>query len=177
MATVAVDFPGLVRFMSRLKGASSEAISRGVLSASNKARPIMERAVLNAPPASARGSVGAVNNRDYLRSWHARRETRNGNIGLLVYSAGVAYAGVIEHGRRVGASTPPPEALARWAQRKLGLPYKQAKRAGFAMSKAISKRGLQPRRVLTGQATQDALVDAFRTEVLFELVEAVKALR
>ena len=177
MATIRVELPQIAALMERLGDKAHEAASKGVLSAANRARTIMERAVLRAPPASAKGTQGATNTRHYLRSWKARREIQNGNLGLLVYTAGAPYAGVIEYGRHVGAKEPPIEPIARWAQRKLGLPYAEARKAAFAISRSIKRRGLRPRKVLTGPDTQKELIEAFQSEILFELIEAVKGLR
>lgn len=173
--TVTVGLPQLPELMRRLGVRSEAALSRGIQSAAMRALPIMEQAVRTAPPAnpSGKGVGGAVNTGSFLRSWKATTHRTATSIGLLIQSVGMPYAGVIEYGRRAGSRMPPVEPIARWAQRRLGLPYKEAKQAAFAIRRSIKRRGLKPRHVLTSEATERKLVSAFQEEVLRELVLAI----
>jgi hypothetical protein len=102
-----------------------------------------------------------VNTGYYKRSWRSE-PIRNGAVILNQ----APYAGIIEYGRRVGRF-PPIEAIARWAQRRLGLTRKESLRAAFPIAKAIAERGLVARRVRTNVMPQIRL--AFRREVAKEL--------
>lgn len=58
----------------------------------------------------------------------------------------IAYAGVIELGRRRG-KWPPRKPILLWLRRARGLSEKEAKRAVFPVSRAIKTRGIKPRRI------------------------------
>jgi len=60
----------------------------------------------------------------------------------IVYPA--PYAEYVEFGRMPG-QMPPPDALIKWVQRKLGVTNEaEAKRVSFAIAQAIKKRGIEP---------------------------------
>jgi hypothetical protein len=144
------DFRALGR---RLRAALMRGAYRGAL-----------RAVLTLQRAT--NEAKAVHTGQYKRAWKAQRTP----TGARVYNA-AAYADIIEYGRRAGARQPPSEVIARWAQRKLGLKKKDAKRAGFLIARAIGRRGLKPRRVMTNQVP-NILAD-FQTEIAKELYAAL----
>ena len=70
---------------------------------------------------------------------------KHGNVNRGVLSAEIVYAApyaeAVEYGRSPG-TMPPPQALIKWARRKLGLNDKEAKRAAWAIASAIKKRGI-----------------------------------
>lgn len=174
MATIEVDLKAAGALFRRMGDRVPGIVRRGLLSAALQAQTILVRATDTAPPASANGSRGAFNYGDYRRAWKARPDTRAGSQGLLV-SNDRPYAGVIEYGRRAGARRPPSEPIARWAQRKLGLPYARAKGIAFVIAKRIGERGLRPRRVLTSRTTTSLLIEAMRRDVLRELLRSVES--
>lgn len=147
---------------------------RGARSAASQMLPILERATAMAPPASPRGRPGAVNTGNYRQSWKAvaERSSLYGGIGVLVSNT-APYAGVIEYGRRPG-KMPPKEPIARWAQRKLGLPYKEAKGLAFVIARRIGREGLLPRRVLTSEQTMTLLMEALERDVLHEIIQELR---
>lgn len=53
------------------------------------------------------------------------------------------YGAVIELGRRPGKKRPPIAPIELWARRKLGLPPDKAKRAAWAIAKAIARKGFE----------------------------------
>lgn len=166
--TVKVPLGQLAKSLYGLKERGEAAYKRGLRSAAMRARTIMDAATITAPPASANGTQGAVNTGAYRRAWKVEPI----EDGIHVYSLS-PYAGVIEYGRRPGARMPPtyPEdVIARWAQRKLGLPYKRAKAVSFVMRRAIARRGLAPRKVLTSPNTVAFLVAALQGEVEREIM-------
>lgn len=115
----------------------------------SRAKEIVKDQTENAPPASANGGIGAVDTRKYYRKWRVRRARLNGSRGVLITNA-AHYMAVIELGRRAGSRMPPVDVIRQWAQRRLGLPYKEAKRAAWPIARAIGRRGLQARLVMTG---------------------------
>jgi hypothetical protein len=79
------------------------------------------------------------------------------------------HAAIIEGGRRPGARMPPPALLAEWARRK-GIAGAEARGIGFALAKAIAKRGMPARHVLRKTALKllhhvtNAMVRAVRMQ-------------
>lgn len=53
------------------------------------------------------------------------------------------YAFFVEYGRRAG-KMPPPDMLVEWCRKKLRLPDKIAKARGWAMARAIARKGTRP---------------------------------
>lgn len=177
-STVHVDFPGLADWYKKLGMRVHSTIRVGLLAATQKAIPIMQEATTSAPPANPMGigsSAGAVATGKYLRAWKASRVTRFGSYGMRVYNTKAPYNAVIEYGRRAGAKPPPIAPLTAWAQLKLGLPYKAARRFAFGAAKNIGRRGLRPRHVLTSKNTLTQLGDVLRQEVLAALNAAVRS--
>lgn len=174
MANVEVPLDKAGALFRRYAQKMPSTIRKGLLSASLQAKPIMVKQTDMAPPASPKGSRGAVNTGNYRQAWKSAPGTQGGTQGMRV-SNSAPYAGVIEYGRRRGAKMPPIDPIARWAQRKLGLPYPKAKGIAFAIAKAISKRGLQPRRVLTSRTTLDLLLTAMRRDVLHEMIRMMRS--
>lgn len=107
-----------------------------------------------------------VNTGAYKRGWKYIPLSN----GALIYNA-QPYAGVLERGRRRGGLMPPTLPLTRWAQRKLGLSKKNAKRAGFAIALAIKKRGTKGRRIMTD--ARPGLYAMAHQSVLTELNKAL----
>jgi hypothetical protein len=62
-------------------------------------------------------------------------------FGWAVITYAADYASYVEDGRDPG-SMPPIEPLIKWARRKLGLSEKEAKKAAWAIAKAIEARGI-----------------------------------
>lgn len=103
----------------------------------------------NAIPASPRGGYRAVDTGRYLRNWKVNKSSINGARGVLITNM-AKYMAVIERGRTPGAKRPPVNVIAKWAQRRLGLSFKEAKKAAFPIANAIKARGLFARKVMTG---------------------------
>ena len=118
---------------------------RGLVSAAARSIPILQGRTRTAPPAnpSGVGVGGAVNTGRFLGAWRSHAiaggaEVRND----------APYAAIIEGGRRAGAAMPPRHVMVAWAQRRLGLSVKEAKRIAFVLARAIARRGLKPRKIL-----------------------------
>lgn len=173
MATIRVDIKEAGALFRRMGERLPGTIEKGVRSFVARAKPMMVQATDQAVPANPRGvGRGAVNTGNYRRRWKAE-VLRGERLPGAVVANDTPYAGVIEYGRRAGARMPPVDALARWAQRKLGMPYKKAKGIAFAIAKSIKRRGLKPRYVLTRRLQQRKLENAFREEVMRALIVAL----
>lgn len=145
-----------------LPAKQKRAVMTGALRGAVRAVSTLQKAASAAPPASDKGSYGAVNTGHYKRSWRAERTPS----GARVYNL-AGYAGVIELGRRAGRKLPPLEQVARWAQRKMGLSEKDARAAAFPIARAIAKRGLRGRKVMASSISN--ITKGFLEEVRKEL--------
>ena len=143
-------------------GTNRAAAYESLLVVANKAKPIVEQATKDAPKASENGATGAVAFKRYLRRWRSIRLTSIGSMGVLVSNSS-PYAMNIDYGRRSGSRPPPASAIARWAQLKLGLSAKEAKRVSFGIAKKIGERGLWGRGVLHGDSSTNNLVKPLHT--------------
>lgn len=130
--------------LKRLGDRAAGAIQRGLVAGGQRCVALMQTRGDNAVPASAHGQRGAFSSGQYRRLWRFDLVPR----GVRVYNV-APYASVIDEGRRIGAF-PPLRVIQQWAQRKLGLSAKEAKRAAYPIARAIARRGLRPRRVLSG---------------------------
>lgn len=141
------------RMMARAR-AFPVAAQKGLLSGAMRCLPLIQDATRDAPPANPQGIGvgGAVNTGNYLQSW--RVTPIPGGVSLHNIAP---YSGVIEFGRRRG-KFPPLNAIAKWAQRRLGLDEKEAKRAAYPIALAIKRRGLEPRRVASDKVEQMAAI-------------------
>jgi hypothetical protein len=141
---------------------------RGALKGAMRAVGTLQRATSKAPPAnpSGKGKGGAVNTGAYKRGWKWAKEPD----GASVYNA-MAYASIIENGRRKNSRRPPLDVIARWAQRKLGLSVREARRAAFPIARAIAKRGLIARQVMGSSVLK--IEEDFLIEVIKELDKAL----
>jgi hypothetical protein len=158
------------RWMGSLGRRADAAGQHGLVVASMRVRPVLDKATSHAIPASDNGTDGAVNVGTYRRSWQT--EVTPGRLAVFNRSS---YAGIIEYGRRPGSRMPPREAVARWAQRKLGLSEADARAAAFVMARAIAKRGLRARRVLGGAEAEMGVI--VRDEITKALSAALEAKR
>ena len=158
------DFPATYR---KLGKKLPEAVMRGAVRGAMRAVSTLQRATSTASPADpgGKGQSGAVNTGAYKRAWKWEKL----DMAVRVYNAS-PYAGIIEHGRRPGRF-PPLSVIEHWAQRKLGLSKKEAKAAAFPIARAIAKRGLAGRKVLTKAAPK--LEQDFIAEIRAELDRTV----
>ena len=161
------------RWMGSLGRRADAAGQHGLVVASMRVRPVLDKATSHAIKASDNGTEGAVNIGIYRRAWQT--EVTPGRLAVFNRSS---YAGVIEYGRRAradGSRMPPRSAVARWAQRKLGLSEADARAAAFVMARAIAKRGLRARRVLGGAEAEMGVI--VRDEITKALSAALEAKR
>jgi hypothetical protein len=145
MITVKISLKGLEKHYKALGQSFKHEARKGIVSGALRALPLLHTRARTAKPASPKGQVGAFNTGDYARGWKSEPTP----TGALVFNL-MPYSGVIEFGRRRGARPPPLAPIAHWLQRRAGLSKSEAEGAAFPVSKAIGKRGLRARRVLTG---------------------------
>jgi hypothetical protein len=148
------DYAHYLARVSRVK--LPAAIDRGLMSGALRCVAVMQKKTDEAKVFN----IGV-----YKRSWKAIKIAG----GARVYND-TPYAAVIELGRRPGARMPPSSVLAHWAQRKLGLSAAEAKSAGFVIARAIARRGLPARLVLTKAMPE--LERVVKEEVVRELATA-----
>lgn len=174
--TIRTTLSEIGQLIEKLGDRAPVAIQKAATSLSMRALTIVQDAVRTAPPAnpSKKGAGGAVNTGRFLAAWEAAPAQQGTAFGVLIQvpNSKAPYAAVIEYGRRPGSRPPPSEPIARWAQRKLRLPYEQAKGVAFAIARSIGRRGLVGRRILTGRPTVTKLRTAMKEELLKELISA-----
>lgn len=161
MSSHKIDIKDWPAHVAKLGDRARAALQRGIVSGAQRCIPIMQRRTESAAPASEHGQTGAFNTGNYRRHWKVRQVTR----GVAVFND-AGYAGVIDGGRRPG-TMPNLGAIEAWARRRLGLSEKESKRAAYPIARAIKRRGLRPRKVLSG-ATQE-LADIIQREIRREL--------
>ena len=123
---------------------------RGTQSAALRIIPLMVQRTTDAIPTGPRGSTGAVNTGLYKRSWKSSPQA----WGVTVYNA-QPYSSIIDYGRRASpVSKEGQVALAKWAMRKLQLSESEAKSAAFAIARALRKRAIPARKVMSGALEQ-----------------------
>lgn len=166
---VHTDMRDYGRWMSRLGSRFGPALQRGTVSGAARCITVLQRRTREAPPANpgGRGSGGAVNTAEYLRSWKWSALT----IGAMVFNAAV-HAAIIEAGRRAGGRMPPLDLIARWAQRRLGLSEVEARRRAFLIARSIQARGLRARHVMGGGVPE--MIDVVHAEQRRELDAAME---
>ena len=113
-----------------------------------------------------------MNTGNFIGRW--KSEVLPRQSAVYIYNT-APYAGVIEYGRRPGARPPPTKAIARWAQRKFGIPYKEARGIAFMIARSIGRRGLVGRRILTSEAMRLKLEDMFLEEIAAELMAELRS--
>lgn len=171
MRHITVPFSSLPE-MFRRYGAVAKRNTEGYLPrVVERVKHIVTVETANAPRASPNGRTGAVDTGNYLRSWQVNTATLGGVRGVLITNL-AKYMAVIERGRTAGAKAPPVSVIASWAQRRLGLPYKEARDAAWPIAMAIKRRGLYARRVMTGNPAKNSYRNTMREVMGIALDEA-----
>ena len=170
MTTMVVTFPEWTRWLKRLGKRYMPAVQRGLLSGAARSLVLLQNRTRDARPANPmrKGEGGAVNTGQYLRSWRTERVPG----GVRVWNS-APYAPIVEFGRRKGAKMPPVAEMEIWARRRLELSATEAKRAAFVIARAIARRGLEGRRIMTGART--VMTRYIEQEVQRELEKELKA--
>lgn len=133
-------------YMRRLGTRFLPAAVRGVQSGVAACIPLMQQRTDRAPPASDRGTFGAVNEGHYRQDWHFGLLPKGGRV----YNSR-PYSPVIDFGRRPRAvSKKGIENIERWAKNKLKLTGNEARSAAYAIAKTLERRPLRAREVMSG---------------------------
>jgi hypothetical protein len=155
--TYTIRAEDLYRDTKRLDEATRAAIAKAQVKAAKESLALLRLRTLNTPPASPNGEVGAVASGKFLRGWRISYSGRQ-----VILSNVARHAVFVEGGRRPGARPPPSSALLAWVTLKLGLTGKQAQSAAFLIARAIGRRGLRPRPVMTAPSVQRSLLAIHR---------------
>lgn len=142
-APIVINMKQYASLMQRVFKNIYPAAVKGVQLGAARSIPDLQKSTDTAPPASPRGTPGAVNTGNYRRNW---RFTALPD-GASLYNP-VKYAGVIEEGRRPNNKFPPRAAIVRWIQLKMKKTREEAQKLAFVVQRAIAARGLQARKVL-----------------------------
>lgn len=163
MARVRVAIKDWPRLIARIGDRARQAVRQGVVDGAWRCVPLLQQRTEQAPPASAHGAPGAFNTGEYRAHWSVRPI----QDGAAVFNDR-GYAPVIDGGRRAGAPMPPKRAIEQWAMRRLGLSGAEARQAAYPIARAIARRGLRPRRVLSGalQQMQQLVARSIRDRLL-----------
>lgn len=156
----------LHRYLKGLPKALRSHIVKGIRVGANRAIGIAQAAGDRAIAASANGKPGANDTGKYRRSW----KVVNVSDGAILMNT-ASYADIIRKGRRAGSRMPPLKVIAKFAQRKLGLSAKEAKRAAYPIARAIARRGLRARHVPDNVEPQ--IIEAVLEEVHHAISEAL----
>ena len=155
------------RYHEQLGKRLKPAIMRGVYAGAQRAVSYIVDQTRIAKPASEHGSVGAVNTGALLRGWKARKLP---NGAAIVQRK--PYGSVVEYGRRKRSRFPPLQQIQRWIQRRLGKSAKEAKAMTFVVARAIARRGLRARKILTSRKSKKRTLELVRAEVKHEILRA-----
>ena len=153
--TITVDIKQFNKLLTKLGANAPTALKAGLFSASMRARVIVDQE-------SVRKRV--MNTGYYRRAWKTFAMFEE--HAVRVYNV-APYAGVVEYGRRPGGRMPPVRPIARWAERKFGIPYEEALGISFGIAKKIQKAGIPGKHVLTDALP--TLSRAFEQEIQREL--------
>lgn len=137
-------------------------------------RRVQKQAEAAAADACARGAaegvkltndLGLVNDGGYRRGWYHRRIPHGAE-----YGNSAPHAGVLEHGRRPGATPPPYEPIRAWVRKKLKIrDEEELDRVTQAVIWKIHKLGTRP--FYIHHMTRQALPDWYRAALRERLAE------
>lgn len=166
MAVLRVNSAQFAAYHVRLAARFMPTILRGVNAGAARAVSYLvdrTRTAIAANPAGI-GTGGAVNTGAYLRQWKVIR-TPNGAVIVNASS----YAAIIEYGRRPGSKLPPKAAVIAWARRRLHLSAEDAARRWYPIARAIARRGLVGRKIMTADEAQKRIGEIVLEETIHEL--------
>ena len=104
----------------------------------------VDRAVGKAAHAVVRDAVENLDRNKTSNTGDLRKSIQATRLAWAHWKAfvGQEYGAYVEHGTR--PHFPPPSEIEKWVVRKLGLKGREAKKAAWAIAKAISERGTKP---------------------------------
>lgn len=166
MAVLRMNLKEWARYHKRLAEEFHPAALRGARSAALAVVRLAERRTRTAPPANpaGKGKGGAVNTGDFLRRWRW--------VGIPDGSRVLndsPYAAIIEYGRTPNSSPPPTQPIRDWLIRRLKMSPAKAAALAPAVARAIGRRGLLARRILTSEDAVTEVQKILEREVKHEL--------
>lgn len=111
----------------------------------------------------------------YARAWKTEVGQRGNEFYVHVFNQ-APYAGVIEYGRRAGVR-PPSSALIPWVRRKLRVPAKRAAGVAFVVARAIGRRTIAGRHILTDPTFDAKMRKEFVADVLTFITNKMRGTR
>lgn len=135
MRVIKINIDELWRRQIELADGFAAAARRGLMSGAKRALPMLQKKT---------AEVGAFNTGMAQKGWIAEERPPD----AVAITNRQTYAGVIEFGRRPGSRVPPIKAIAKWAQRKLGLTEEEAKQAAYPIAKSIARKGIEGRPIV-----------------------------
>lgn len=183
MSDILLSMDQWAKSRKRLADTYMPTVKAGILSGVMRLIPHMQERTRTAPPANPAGigSGGAVNTGAYLRSWQVNPLAN----GARLFN-GSPYSGIIEHGARpMGARarmtrgtgsaikrkpiSKRMRALQRWVELRLHVPRSESRQVAFLVGRAIARRGLVGRHVLTADDNVRQMTDLVLGEVQHEI--------
>lgn len=154
------------KYHARLADRLRPTLMRGLRAGAARAIPYLVEQTRLAPPANPAGigTGGAVNTGNLANGWRAK-DIAEGAVLINIRS----YSPVVDGGRRAGAKMPPKSAIVPWLMRRLGLSRKEAEARWFLVARAIQRRGLLPRQILTSPHAQEQILHLVHAEMVHEL--------
>lgn len=166
MAVLRMNAKEFARYHRRLADNLKPTLLRGVRSGAARAISYLADQTRKAPPANPAGigKGGAVNTGEFLRGWRSLPLPDGAVIKNIT-----AHAPVVDGGRRAGSKFPPRWALIPWIMRRLGKSKEEAERLYYPFARAIARRGLIARQILSGDMSQRYIANLVRQEILHEI--------
>lgn len=177
-----LDSKQFAAYHARLAEQFRPTVLRGVRAGAARAVGYLVERTRTAPPANPAGigSGGAVNTGNLARRW---RKVDLPDGAALTNDA--PYSPVVDGGRRAGSKFPPKAALIAWIMRKLltspakgkgkrkggtsASRLQQAARLYYPIARAIARRGLIARRIVSAPEAQTEIMRMVTMEVGAEL--------
>lgn len=171
MATIVLDAKEFAKYHKTLSTGFERAALRGLRSGAARAVAYLVQRTRNAPSADpgGKGTGGAVNTGEFIRAWRVMNMAEGARI-----MNERPYSWIIEKGRRAGATAPPQAPIIRWAQLRLGKTRKEAKALAYVIARAIKRRGLLGRFILTADEAKTMILKLVREETVRELERAIR---
>lgn len=169
MTVLRMNAQEFARYHRRLAEQFKPTLLKGIRSGAQRAIAYLQTQTRLAPPANPKGigTGGAVNTGRFLGGWRSKAIPEG-----AVITNDRPYGPIVERGRRQGAKMPPAADIIAWIQRRLGKSREEAIALRFVISRAISRRGLLGRFIMTSNTAQAEIAKLVQAEMAHELEHA-----
>lgn len=166
MAVLRMNPREFARYHERLAREFKPTLLRGLRAGAARALPYLVDRTRAAPPANPAGigAGGAVNTGNLIGGWRVKPLPDGAAIINLR-----SYGPTVDGGRRAGSKLPPLKDITRWIMRRLGKSESEARKLAFPFARAIARRGLIARKILTGEDAQIRISELVHEEMQHEL--------